>query len=184
MSNRWIKLSTKICNWGWYTDGNTMRVFVHLLLMAASRDAEYKGANIRRGEVAVTWQQIADALEMTYREVRTAVTHLKSTGEIAVTKHSKYSLVRVVNYDAYQCDDRQNGRQTAGRWQADDNHGEELNINKIRKKELLDYNTRARAREENKNIIPVKRVAAHAFEERTDDSSYKDIYTSWEEGSV
>lgn len=180
MSNRWIKLSTKICKWGWYTDGNTMRVFVHLLLMAASRDTKYKGANIRRGEVAVTWQQIADALEMTYREVRTAVTHLKSTGEIAVTKHSKYSLVRVVNYDAYQCDDRQNGRQTAGRWQADDNHGEELNINRIRNKELLDY-TRARAREENKNIIPVKRVAAHAYEERSDDSfvsSLADIYAN------
>lgn len=178
MSNRWIKLSTKICKWGWYTDGNTMRVFVHLLLMAASMDTEYKGANIRRGEVAVTWQQIADALEMTYREVRTAVTHLKSTGEITVTKHSKYSLVRVVNYDAYQCDDRQNGRQTAGRRQADGNHDEELNINRIRNKELLDYYTRARAREENKNIIPVKRVAAHAFEERSDDSSYTDIYAN------
>lgn len=177
MSNRWIKLSTKICNWGWYTDGNTMRVFVHLLLMAASRDAEYKGANIRRGEVAVTWQQIADALEMTYKEVRAAVTHLKSTGEITVTRHSKYSLVRVVNYDAYQCDDRQNGNQRAIRGQSEGNHGEELNINRIRNKELLDY-TRARAREENKNIIPVKRVAAHAFEERTDDSSLADIYAN------
>lgn len=176
--NGWIKLDRKICDWGWYHDGNTMRVFVHLLLMATSKDAEYSGANIRRGEVAVTWQKIADALGMTYREVRTAVTHLKSTGEIAVTKHSKYSLVRVVNYDAYQCDDRQNGRQTAGRRQADDNHDEELNINRTRNKEIKNYYTRARAREENKNIIPVKRVAAHAFEERSDDSSLADIYAN------
>ena len=100
--NGWIKLDRKICGWGWYHDGNTMRVFVHLLLMATSKDAEYSGANIRRGEVAVTWQKIADALGMTYDEVRTAVTHLKSTGEITVTRHSKYSLVRVINYEQYQ----------------------------------------------------------------------------------
>ena len=103
-----------------------------------------------------------------------AVKHLKATGEVTVTRHSKYSLVRVVNYDQYQ--DVPN--QIPINSQSSPNHDEELNINRIRKKELLDYNTRARAREENKNIIPVKRVAAHAFEERTDDSSYADIYAN------
>ena len=178
--NGWIKLDRKICDWGWYHDGNTMRVFVHLLLMATAKDTEYNGIQIRRGEVAVTWQKIADALEMTYDEVRMAVKHLKATGEVTVTRHSKYSLVRVANYDQYQ--DVPN--QIPIKSQSSPNHGEELNINRTRNKELKNYYTRARAREENKNIIPVKRVAAHAFEERTDDSSYKDIYTSWEEGSV
>ena len=178
MSNRWIKLSTKICNWGWYTDGNTMRVFVHLLLMAASRDTEYNGIKICRGEAAVTWQKIADALKMTYDEVRMAVKHLKATGEVTVTRHSKYSLVRVINYEQYQDVPNQIPNQIPIKSQSNPNHDEELNINRIRNKELLNYYTRARAREENKNIIPVKRVAAHAFEERSDDSSLADIYAN------
>ena len=176
--NGWIKLDRKICSWGWYHDGNTMRVFVHLLLLATSKDTEYSGANIRRGEVVVTWQKIADALGMTYDEVRTAVTHLKSTGEITVTRRSKYSLVRVINYEQYQNIPSQNPNQIPIKSQSSPNQDEELNINRTRNKEVKNYYTRARAREENKNIIPVKRVAAHAFEERTDDSSYKDIYAN------
>lgn len=176
--NGWIKLDRKICDWGWYHDGNTMRVFVHLLLMATSKDMEYNGANIRRGEVAVTWQKIADALKMTYDEVRMAVKHLKATGEVTVTRHSKYSLVRVVNYEQYQDVPSQNPNQVPIKSQSNPNHDEELNINRTRNKEIKNYYTRARAREENKNIIPVKRVAAHAFEERSDDSSLADIYAN------
>ena len=34
--------------------------------------------------------------------IRTAIGHLKSTGEITTSSHAKYTLITVVNYDLYQ----------------------------------------------------------------------------------
>ena len=37
----WIKLHRKITEWEWYSDANTFRVFMHLLLTAIRAVAAY-----------------------------------------------------------------------------------------------------------------------------------------------
>lgn len=39
---------------------------------------------------------------MSEMQIRTAIGHLKSTGEITTSSHAKYTLITVVNYDLYQ----------------------------------------------------------------------------------
>lgn len=100
--NGFIKLDRKILNWRWYNDVNTFRVFVHLLLTANYTDGEYMTHQIKRGQVVTGRKKLSDQLKMTEREVRTALTHLKSTNEVTIETHSKFSIITINNYEKYQ----------------------------------------------------------------------------------
>lgn len=100
--NGWIKLNRKILNWQWYQDGNTFRVFLHLLLTANVEDAEFKYDTIHRGEVAVSIGNLAKSTNLTYSQVRTALDHLKFSNEIAISARPKYLVISIVKYNEYQ----------------------------------------------------------------------------------
>lgn len=59
---------------------------------------------IKRGQFATSIPKLQVELELTSNEVRTAIKHLKSTGEITVRSYSKFSVITVVKYDSYQCE--------------------------------------------------------------------------------
>ena len=97
-----IKLDRNIQKWRWYKDGNTMRVFIDLLLNANIADHDFMSITVHRGEVATSLLTISDHLNLTVRNVRTALNHLKVTREVTITRHSKFLLIRVENYEKYQ----------------------------------------------------------------------------------
>lgn len=98
-----IKFFRKMTEWEWYTDGNTYRVFTHLLLTANYKETNYKGVTIYPGQTVTGRKALADALHISERNVRTALKHLKSTNEITIETTSKFSVVTVVNWELYQC---------------------------------------------------------------------------------
>lgn len=98
----WIKLDRGITDWRWYTDPNTFRVFIHLLLNANVEDHDFRTETIHRGELATSTQKLAEALKLSYKQVRTALTHLEDTQEVAITRRSKYLVISILNYDRYQ----------------------------------------------------------------------------------
>lgn len=49
-----IKLYRKMLEWGWYDDGPTKDVFIHLLLIASYEDKFYRGIPLERGQVVTT----------------------------------------------------------------------------------------------------------------------------------
>lgn len=75
-----IKLDRNILQWGWYKNANTFRVFIHLTLTANIRANTFEGILIERGEVATSVFSLAENLGLTEKQVRTALSHLKSTG--------------------------------------------------------------------------------------------------------
>ena len=97
-----IKLDRNIQEWRWYTNANTFRVFVHLLLNANIKSNDFENAKIKRGELATSYDKIANTLKLSNQQVRTAISHLKSTGEITVTRYSKFIVISIVNYAQYQ----------------------------------------------------------------------------------
>ena len=97
-----IKLDRNILDWGWYTDSNTFRVFVHLLLKAQIKDEVYRGVKIKRGDVVASYESIGKALSLTYDQSRTAIQHLKTTNEITIKRHPKFLVISIVNYNRYQ----------------------------------------------------------------------------------
>ncbi len=98
----WIKLNRNILEWGWYTEANTMRVFIHLLLKANVEDKIYQGIPVRRGEILTGYPALSKDLNLSVRNVRTAIEHLKSTGEVTVITYPKGSLIVIENYEKYQ----------------------------------------------------------------------------------
>lgn len=97
-----IKLDRNITEWGWYQDANTFRVFIHLLIKASIKNREYAGIIIKRGEYITTYDRISTELKLSIQQARTALEHLKSTGEITITRYSKFQVISIKNYDFYQ----------------------------------------------------------------------------------
>ena len=103
-----IKLDRNIVNWRWYKEPNTMRVFLHLLLTANIRDYDFRYDTIHRGEVAVSIGNLGKSTGLSYDQVRTALTHLKDTNEITITRRPKYLVISIVKYNEYQDNPNQN----------------------------------------------------------------------------
>jgi hypothetical protein len=105
-----IKLDRNITKWRWYKNGNTMRVFLHLLIEANIEPHPFENIVINRGELATSYDKIANTLNLTNQQVRTAIQHLKSTGEITTKKYPKFQVISIVGYSYYQ--DKSTGKST------------------------------------------------------------------------
>ena len=108
----YIKLHRKITRWGWYDDPNTFRVFIHLLLMANFEDGEWHDTVIKRGQYLTSINHLAKETKLSYQTIRTAISHLKSTGEITCQSTSHYTLITIANYERYQDVDFNTNEQT------------------------------------------------------------------------
>ena len=97
-----IKLDRNITKWRWYKNANTMRVFIHILIEANINNNPFENIIIKRGQLPTSYEKIANTLNLTIQEVRTAIQHLKSTGEITVKRYSKFQVITVVGYSYYQ----------------------------------------------------------------------------------
>lgn len=102
LNDGYIKIDRKILNWEWYGNINTKVVFLHMLLKANWQDGKFEGEEIPRGSFVSSYTKLAKETNMTVKEVRTAINHLKQTGEAAVKGHAKYSVFTVKNYCQYQ----------------------------------------------------------------------------------
>ena len=102
MNGNYIKISRSILDWEWYQNINTCRVFLHMLLKANWKDARFEGKVVPRGSFISSYSKLAEECSLTINEVRTAVKHLISTGEITSKPHAKFSVFTVKNYDSYQ----------------------------------------------------------------------------------
>lgn len=104
MSNgNWIKLNRKILKWEWYSDNSTRSVFLHALLKANYEPSRYKGHELAIGDVVFGRKKWAEELGLSERQVRTAITHLKETGEISTIKvTNKFTILRIENWEFYQ----------------------------------------------------------------------------------
>ena len=113
MSN-FIKIDRKILKWEWWSDINTCRLFLYMLIVAYWKSGNYKGKEIPRGSFPSSLSELSKETGLTENEVRTAIKHLKSTGEITSKSHSKFTVFTVKNYDLYQSDNKQNYNESTG----------------------------------------------------------------------
>lgn len=117
----YIKLHRKLLTWEWYDDANTLRVFLHLLLKANHEPHRWHGLVIERGQVISSYGQLAKELKLTTKIVRTAISHLKWTGEVAHRGHTHFGLFTIQNYNQYQTTGSPVGTQRAHRGHTEGN---------------------------------------------------------------
>lgn len=98
----WIKLHRKILEWEWYSEPNTFRVFLHLMLKANHKDKRFKGIELKKGSVVTSRDILATETGLSVRQVRTSLDKLKSTNEVTIKTNTKGTIIQLVNYDKYQ----------------------------------------------------------------------------------
>lgn len=104
LTNGYIKEYRSLLSWGWFKDPFTAHLWEYLRLAANWDEAVFKGKPVRRGELVTSYPAMAEATGMSVQNVRTAIKHLKQTGEIEMKSFRDFSIVTVVNYDMYQAD--------------------------------------------------------------------------------
>lgn len=132
-----VKIDRKITQWRWYHDANTFRVFFHLIITANYEDKDFETITIKRGERVISYPKLAVELGLSEQNIRTAIKHLKDTGELTVKSHAKFSVVTINNYNQYQSANSQltgnqqaTNRQLTGNQQATNNNERNKESNK------------------------------------------------------
>lgn len=105
-----IKLHRSILKWEWYSDLTTFGVFVHLIITANWKEDRWMGHLIKRGQRVCSLSTLVAETGLTERQIRTAINHLKSTGEVTSEiiriNRSGCTLYTINNFDKYQEDER------------------------------------------------------------------------------
>jgi biotin operon repressor len=131
----YIKLDRKITEWEWFTDGNTLKLWIYLLATAQYKDTKFKGIEIKRGQVITGRKKLAEQLGMTERQIRSCLQHLEKTQEVTIKATNRYTLITIVKYDFYQGggddSDQQSDQQATNKRPTNDHNTR----NKERKKE-------------------------------------------------
>ena len=97
-----IKLYRSTTEWEWYKDTNTKTVFLHLLLTVEIKDKRFQGYVVPKGSRVCSYPQLSEETGLSIQSVRTAINHLKSTGELTVSKTPKFSIISIENWGRYQ----------------------------------------------------------------------------------
>ena len=112
----YILLYRSLLDWEWADDPLTFALYVRLLLKANHADAEWHGIIVKRGQLITSYSNLSNESGMTYKQIRGSLNKLKRAGCVAYQATPKYGVVTLLNYDAYQSQGSQEGRQRAGKW--------------------------------------------------------------------
>lgn len=132
----WIKLHRRIENWEWYKHHPTLIVFIHLLIHANHEDRRWRGIDVPKGHLITGINNLSKDLSLSFRSIRTALKHLKSTSEITIQTTNRYSLIKLNNWDEYQTNDKQSDKQATSQRQATDYKQEGKNVKNEKKNSI------------------------------------------------
>lgn len=132
----WIKLHRQIINWEWYTDHNTFRVFLQLLLTANHKDKKFKGMELKAGTIVTSRDLLAIATGLSVRQVRTALNKLKTTNELTIKTSPQGTIIQIVNYIKYQVETNE---MTNERPTSDQRATTNKNVKNIKNEKNIDY---------------------------------------------
>lgn len=111
MTGNSIKIDRKILKWEWWSNINTFRLFMYMLISAYWKDGNYKGKIIERGSFPSSISELSKETNLSVMEIRTSLKHLQLTGEITSKSTNKFTIFTVVNYNLYQTDNKQDNKQ-------------------------------------------------------------------------
>lgn len=101
MYGGYIKLHRQILEWEWYTDINTCKLFIHLMLRANHKAGNWRGQRIERGQFICSLRSLAEETGLTISQVRRALKHL-TPSEVTCESTHCFTRITVHNYGLYQ----------------------------------------------------------------------------------
>ena len=110
-----IQLHKKICEWEWYTDVPTCKLFFHILLKCNYKEVKWRWEIIKPWDFITSLEHLSQETWLTVRQVRTALEHLEKTWEVTKQSTSQYTILTLTNWASYNTQDDKrptNDRQT------------------------------------------------------------------------
>lgn len=101
MAGGFAKIHKSILKWEWYMDIPVRLTFIHLILTANWEGKQWRGININRGQVVTGTIETPKEIGVSTQQFRTAISKLKSTGEITTNPTNKNTIVTITNYGKY-----------------------------------------------------------------------------------
>ena len=99
---RWVKIHDGLLEWGWHTRPEMVSLFVHLIILANTKDRDFEGLTIRRGQLLTSLRALSEKTGISLQSTRTSLAHLESTGEITRESTRQGTLITVCKYADYQ----------------------------------------------------------------------------------
>lgn len=107
----WIKLHRRLLDWRWIKNPNVLSVFIQLLLRVNFEKGYFESIEISRGSLVTSLETLANSTNLSLQQVRTALSKLKSTGEITTESTNKFTVITIVKFDTYQDEYTENNKQ-------------------------------------------------------------------------
>lgn len=108
-----IKIDRKILNWEWYSDYKMVHLFLHLLIKANWSDGMWRGQVIKRGQYMTSISKLSGNTGLSVSQVRTCLSKLQSTGEIANEITNSNTLITICKYELYQSEKNYDSKQVS-----------------------------------------------------------------------
>ena len=98
----YVKVYRSLIDWGWFQDVNTAHLWIYILARVNYEPSRFKGMRVGRGEMVESLSEISKKTGLSVDQIRTALKHLNSTGEIT-SKGTRYGMrIKVLKYAVYQ----------------------------------------------------------------------------------
>ncbi len=98
----WVKVFRSLINWEWFTDSQTVHLFIYCLLKANIQEKGWRGLTINRGQFVTSYEKMSQETGISLQSVRTRIEKLEKTGEVTRESTNNFTIVTVCNYDTYQ----------------------------------------------------------------------------------
>lgn len=138
MDTGYIKLWRKLKHFDWYKEPNVLSLWIHILIRANYEDVKWKGEQIDRGSFITSLNSLSYETGLSIQQVRTALDKLEITNNITNKSTNKYRTITVINYNEYQCSNKQDDNQITINQQTNNNKEELkeiIEVKEVKKKE-------------------------------------------------
>jgi len=98
----WVKLHRKFCEWEWFDDPNTLKLFIYLMTHVNFERKNWHGVEVLPGQMITGRQKLAVAVGLSEQSIRTSIKRLKSTSDLTIKVTNKYSVITLTNWAKYQ----------------------------------------------------------------------------------
>jgi len=116
MTDGWVSIHRQIFDNSDLKDNNHKLIFIYLITMASHKSiiVTYRNKKIllNRGQVAITIKDLARKFNLSTKNIRTIISNLKKTNQLATVLAKQVCVYTIVNYNKFQDSQTATGNQT------------------------------------------------------------------------
>lgn len=111
----WIRIHRKIIDASWFGKSEYVHLWLYLLLKANHKDQEIFIGNekilVKRGQLLTSRHKLSEAVHVQENKIYRILKCFENEHQIEQHKTTKYTVISIVNYNAYQKNEQDNEQQ-------------------------------------------------------------------------